>query len=360
MHKDPQAQATAVAERHHSLDLLRGLAAMGIAVYHFLAWEMGVVIESLGRFTVYFFFILSALTMMIVYAKKFADNITAEDAMRFYRNRIARLIPLLLAVAIFSLILDAVDGLEVKEVLMAFLTGTGLFGLQLPGYLSNTPNAWSLGIEGLFYIVFPVMALLANRANARQLVSATLFLVFGQQALLLLLGHTISDPDQLWDYYTTPLMFAPFFAIGFIIHYYGGEQRGINLLFALLFLAAMFTYSLAIPESLLKSPVSYLTLTLVTSAAVLFAYRSSLPVWLTGIASFLGNISYALYLTHWAVEPIVRRIARIAGLPLWAQFVVFIVAAVLVSAIVYRFFEKPARDFFRGDHGSSSKLGTLP
>jgi peptidoglycan/LPS O-acetylase OafA/YrhL len=55
------------AERNHGLDLLRGLAAFGIVVYHYLYMAHGIRVESLGTFGVYLFFMLSGLTMMLVY-----------------------------------------------------------------------------------------------------------------------------------------------------------------------------------------------------------------------------------------------------------------------------------------------------
>ena len=38
----------------------------------------------------------------------------------------------------------------------AFLSGSTLFGLQLPAMTSSVVAAWSLGIEAVFYMVFPI------------------------------------------------------------------------------------------------------------------------------------------------------------------------------------------------------------
>jgi peptidoglycan/LPS O-acetylase OafA/YrhL len=110
----------------------------------------------------------------------------------------------------------------------AFLTGSGLFALQLPGYLSNVVGAWSLGIEIAFYAVFPIVCLLANNARLRTLLIVVATLIVAQQALLLLLQRMATeDPTRFWHYYTTPLMFAPFFAAGIVVYRSRSSASGI-------------------------------------------------------------------------------------------------------------------------------------
>jgi len=64
-------------ERSHGLDLLWGLAALGIAVYHFLYVAHGIAVESLGTFGVYLFFVLSGVTMMLFYGSTFSSAIAS-------------------------------------------------------------------------------------------------------------------------------------------------------------------------------------------------------------------------------------------------------------------------------------------
>src|SRR5262249_54537957 len=92
--------------RHHALDLLRGLAAVGVSAYHF-TYSNGLDIQSLGTFGVYVFFVLSGLTMMLVYGGQFSKWIPEDDLITFYWNRIARIMPLLAAASLVSLLLAA-------------------------------------------------------------------------------------------------------------------------------------------------------------------------------------------------------------------------------------------------------------
>jgi len=93
-------------DRNHGLDLLRGLAALGVAVYHYLAWRHDFPINSLGTFAVYIFFILSGVTMMMVYGQAFQNGVMMDAAGSFYRNRVARLAPLLVVVGLVRLCVD--------------------------------------------------------------------------------------------------------------------------------------------------------------------------------------------------------------------------------------------------------------
>jgi ABC-type polysaccharide/polyol phosphate transport system ATPase subunit len=183
---------TRTGDRNHGLDLLRGLAALGIATFHFLA-DVGVDIQSLGTFGVYVFFVLSGLTMMLVYADRFSANINRDDLIGFFWNRFTRIVPLLAAAALVSFVVASADiGWNrhlAARALQSLLTGTGLFALHLPGYLSTVTGAWSLGIELAFYVVFPIVCLMVARARLAHLAVAIVVMVTAQQILLAILQH---------------------------------------------------------------------------------------------------------------------------------------------------------------------------
>lgn len=128
---------------------------------------------------------------------------------------------------------------------------------------------------------------------------------------------------------------------------------------AVLGLAAILCYSLAVPTDLMRDQVSYLVLTMACGAVIWAAWRSNLPTWLMPIATFLGDISYSLYLTHW----IANDVARVLKLPVSEQWALFTLAALVGSYLCYRFFEMPMRVWL----GSSpynperaSKTSTMP
>lgn len=335
--------------RIHSLDLLRGVCALGIATYHFVSWNLGIQIESLGGFGVYTFFVLSALTMTVVHSSDFTSEVTVEAAMDFYLRRIARILPLLLVAAGGALLFAAWqhDTSLLASLPSAILTGSGLFSLGPSGLLSNAVGAWSLGIELVFYMLFPIVVMFAQKMKLRDLLVVTGILVTSQQLYLLVLSGSdlaISEAGH-WSYYISPLTFSPFFALGILIAYIPIPSRWWNLPAAGLLLLVLFSYSSLVRGNLYEASIHYLILTAVCAGAVALAYRSPpVPRVLIAPAGFLGNISYALYLTHWFAEFIAD---RVSGGSIELKALIFIVLAPAMAYVLHRMVERPAAKWIK-------------
>jgi peptidoglycan/LPS O-acetylase OafA/YrhL len=322
-----------VTQRHLALDLVRGLAALCVAIYHWLAWHKAYEIQSLGTFTVYLFFVLSALTMAMVYGQSFEAGLSRDNVGRFFRNRVARLLPLLVIVAL------AWGALQLRDGSFSFgkalLTATGAFSLASPGLTSNAVGAWTLGIEFGFYLLVPILLLMLP--SARTLALLFVGILLAQQAFLL----TIAPLENHWTYYIAPLTFAPFFALGLIIYRLGGERTIWFLPATLLCMAAIGGFSLIWQADLFRTPVAHILLMGLCAVTIYAANRSSLPVATRPIAAFLGDISYALYLVH----PFTNMIANKLGLGMPA----FLIIAIGMAYLTFRFFERPLRDLIRGE-----------
>ena len=345
------ANLSRVETRHHALDLLRGIAALGIAAYHFLA-SQGVAIQSLGTFGVYVFFVLSGLTMMLVYGDRFSNVIAGNDVVFFVWNRISRIIPLLAAAALAGLVFAAPaigwNHHLAARALQSFLTGSGLFALHLPGYLSTVTGAWSLGIEMFFYLLFPVICLLTARARMGQLAITALMLVFAQQIVLAILQHWArEDFARFWHYYTTPLVFAPFFVFGIIAFRLRLERTHANLVACLICILAIATFSVLFTTSIFESHCAYLVLSAFAFMAVLLAYNSSTPHALVPVAAFLGNASYALYLTHPFCLSASQALSDAFGLGAILTAALFFSLSLGVAHCSFVFFEAPAQRYLR-------------
>lgn len=80
--------------RIYNLDYLRGLAAFGIMIYHYLTWSKGEYLSDtfLGKFGIYgvsIFYILSGLTLYYVYYEKM--NISKNELISYLKKRIFRI-----------------------------------------------------------------------------------------------------------------------------------------------------------------------------------------------------------------------------------------------------------------------------
>jgi len=80
--------------RIKNLDFLRGLASVGIMMYHFTSWSFGLLSATsfLGRVGIYgvsIFYVLSGLTLYAVYSNKL--DATYSGLKLFYTKRFYRI-----------------------------------------------------------------------------------------------------------------------------------------------------------------------------------------------------------------------------------------------------------------------------
>src|SRR5262245_60491552 len=103
--QDKSTMAAGGTDQHrlYNLDYLRGLAAFGIMLYHYLTWTLGIfpadtIVGRVGIYGVSTFYVLSGLTLYYVYYGKMKPS--AQDTAAFFKKRIFRIFPLLWLVTI--------------------------------------------------------------------------------------------------------------------------------------------------------------------------------------------------------------------------------------------------------------------
>ena len=337
--------------RHLGLDYLRGVCAICVVIYHFGLWEFSLESLSMGTFTVYMFFTLSSLTMILVYKEDLISSISFEFVARFMANRVARLIPLLFLVSSIMFAGKIVMGRNIYDTITQFIfTASALSGFHLPGFISIAVGSWSLGIEMVFYILFPIIGLLAIRCSTRNLVLVTIALIVMQQGII----HSIKDLDgaQHWYYYTTSAVFAPFFSMGFLISKISVEKRllffwmSFGLLIAICFFSSLFDLDV------FRHNPSHTCLTILAGLTVYFAFGAEVPKGLVKLARFLGDISYSLYLTHWFTYMSLIKLKATLDGGEYFMIALFPVFSVLLATLTFYFFERPCRDAIRHHMGT--------
>ncbi len=149
----------AVLRRHMpELDSIRGLAILGVVVYHglywardpspFTPWQRRILsLASVGQFGVDLFFVLSGflITGILLYTRKRPDYYV-----RFYYRRALRILPAyyltLLAICLFGLTSSVFFFMS----LIYCSNLAPLFGIAL-----SYPVLWSLAVEEHFYLIWP-------------------------------------------------------------------------------------------------------------------------------------------------------------------------------------------------------------
>ncbi len=291
-----------------------------------------------------YFFILSGFIMIIAYHKK--DKI---DYFEFYKNRFARIYPL-----------------YIVGLLLYFITRSDLFdwyklvlyslGIQtwIPGeaMILNFPG-WSISVEFLFYLLFP---LLYNHFYSKK--NKTIWVV---TIVLWLITQVFSNLYPISGVYEGPhtkshefLYYFPIWHLNeFLIGNLAGmffvknfKQKNYDVQVILIFLLILL--------SLMFVPLFYhngLMALLFVPAILLISGNNGKITKLFSMKplEYLGEISYAVYITHIPVLYLLREFLKVQGYQFNSNivFAIYVIVILITSALFYQCIEKPMRNLLR-------------
>jgi peptidoglycan/LPS O-acetylase OafA/YrhL len=137
-------------------DLLRGLCALAVCTYHLFYWMDIAALHTYGMYGVYLFFVLSGASLAYTYGEKISSaSFSFKD---FLLTRYSRLMPLFAALLVLELPWKLSQEPQTMEFLGKLLLNLLLmFGFYQPAAQSMLVGGWSLGIEAVFYLLFPMM-----------------------------------------------------------------------------------------------------------------------------------------------------------------------------------------------------------
>jgi exopolysaccharide production protein ExoZ len=333
--------------RLYNLDYLRGLAAFGIMIYHYLSWTLGkfsadTFMGRLGIYGVSIFYVLSGLTLYYVYYDKMKPS--KEDIVSFFKKRIFRIFPLLWLVTIIAVILTR----KSPDFYNLFLNLTGLFGfIKWDTYFSA--GVWSIGNELVFYVFFPFFILFIKKLKPLMLV-----LTFVLLGLYLYFAFVKLNPDltlsEQWKNYVNPLNQVFLFLGGFLIGFFFHNTKIKNsIIFPLIiFSFVAFTFYPASGDTInIVTGTNRLVFTFCCFLICFCFYKLTFkfPEFIHKPLTILGEASYSVYLLH----PIVWTFTGVAtGLfskyifyfPVSARLILSVLLTLIISFYVYQYFEK--------------------
>lgn len=342
--------------RVHGFDILRGLCAIGVACYHMLGWLQIGHPYNLGLYGVYVFFVLSGASLWIAYADKIAQGYPLAG---FYTVRFFRLAPLFwLAVILTPIIVGGNWDLDYLALNLSFL-----FGLGNPGQTSIVTGGWSIGIEFVFYLLFPLMLILARLPSVGLLAGVLLYLA--QMIFIAVQIKGQGDLDRNWVNYTQVMSFVFYFYAGMLV----GQSWSVRLnapgstwLNILLFVALAAclggTSGNVIDDSL--TGVRRYLLPLVCVGLVIISGRlfSSEKRWLVLLARLLGNSSYGVYLLHPLVfVKLMQQYPELSSTNPYQFLGIVLGVSAVLALLVERWLERPLRQLAKRRFKS---LGGLP
>ena len=349
----PGAEAPAAGSRVASLDLLRGLMALAVAFYHFTVFIpvfqtgrfMAYTAAKAGNYGVQGFFIISGFCFFYLYT---GDSFRGRGLWAFHVKRFLRIAPLYYVAVLANLIL----GLGMAHYATPRLVvenATLTFGLFQPNH-SLVLGGWSIGIEYVFYLAFPLLAWAAGKFRPFLGLSAlallalsmhyTLYVVpyasragdmnfhayveVGNHAFLFFLGGLVAQARQRWSWRLTGLSFGLLtgaLVLGFVLRYRNFYDH--------------FTVLQGFPR--------YYLAAICFGLVAVFAFRDLPPSPFRRAGVFLGDISYSVYLLHPFAQEALTHLAPKA-LPPSVAFVLGLGLTLGLAAVTHRWLERPAMD----------------
>ena len=293
------------------IDGLRAVAVLLVFAYHLNAFTVGHLSAWGGFIGVDVFFVISGFLISSVILREI-DNSTFS-LKEFYRRRIRRIIPALMAMMLLTAIgccyymLPTQLYVFAKSLLAATFSISNFYFLATSSYFSSNVDkpllhTWSLAVEEQFYILFPLFLLLLKRFFP------------GRFKTALVLVTTASFVLSVWTVHTSPtrafylpatraweLLLGAMLSIDLFPRVKSAIGR--NLLSAtglLAILACGFMYTGGIPFPGAAALVPCLGAAFIiaagqTGSSVVGRLLSLKPV------VFVGLISYSLYLWHWPI-----------------------------------------------------------
>jgi peptidoglycan/LPS O-acetylase OafA/YrhL len=360
---------SAARPRLRALTSLRFFAAFHVVIFHFQAMQIFFgpawfqKLSSIGYVGVTFFFVLSGFILVYTYAGR---PVILKD---FWRARFARIYPAyafsLLVTAPFFFFAVLTMNIPFFAWAKAHLKLASVLVLSLlqawvpQAALTWNAVAWSLSVEAFFYVLFPFLLLFLIRRAPPQLF--LIAVASWLSSLALSCFYVLVNPDRLsvvnadvlgafWlnALKFNPLARLPEFLLGMACGFLFLRSRKDSklalplVLVGIAALALVAYFSGVIPYAILHT-----ALLAPAFAAIVYGFALR-PKWGSILENrwlvLCGDASYSLYLLH---SMIIGMYFHNTTGQLRNQnpvgVLVFVLLAVTVSALVYRFIEEPAR-----------------
>lgn len=338
---------------------LRMVAVLLVVSDHLFGWPTG------GFIGVDVFFVISGflITGSLLHTYEKTNRISFSS---FYRRRIRRIVPaatlvlvvtMVAAYLVFNVARAKATGLD--AVAAFFFVSNWRFAIEGTDYFSSTAGVsplqhyWSLSVEEQFYFVWPAVILaiaviVAARSGSRRarlgLSAATMgVIVIG--SFIYAVMNTSSDPT--WAYFST---FARVWELGvgallaITLAYFERIPAWMRPIVAWVGLLAIVLGAFSISETGSGFPAPWAAVPVLGSALVIAAgvggSHRFLQVLTNRVSTYVGDISYSLYLWHWPVIVIL-------GVLIDTSVYYYVGALAFMFALAigsYTFFENPIRE----------------
>lgn len=336
------------------IDGLRAIAVLSVVVFHLSPGSL-----PGGFLGVDIFFVISGYLITSLIMKEIVSS-GGFDFLNFYRRRIRRLFPALIATITFCLLLGAFVYTPQRlmdvavESIFAILSTSNIYFWQVSGYFETVSeqrtllHTWSLSVEEQFYLLWPLSIFVAYRILGLRGPWLLLLVMFALSLFANIL-FTIKELNSFDDQFSAMFYLMPFrvyeLAIGAFGYWVSKRHsfQGWPIEFIAITAMLILAFYLSVGFEAVAFP-SYHGLIPCFAVLLLILARSSNFLSLSignRIMVWVGLISYSLYLVHWPVIVFYKYLA--ISDPSTIASVFLLLLMLVLAACSYYFVEKPFR-----------------
>lgn len=337
-------QYTVAKRKFHGIELLRGVLALLVALYHYLYY--GPITEqtpsadpaghwlAYGRFAVSAFFVISGYLIAI--------SASQSTALRFAVNRFARLWPSIAICATITFSAYFLTSAEPKGT-AEWLRSALLLPLIQPGKAIDS-SYWSISYELRFYVTIAILILFGLARRSMELITLIGLATLGM--------YSVTGNSMILSMLAFPHL--GFFGLGIVLHRIRFGE-GLGLLTGLMLAANLLAASCGaylnfervdMFDGFRSAPIVGLAISAAAMGVVVLAERVTLSGPAIPIALVSGAISYPFYLLHQDLGYLI--INRLDDFfPIWIAQLMAISGILLLSYAIYRVVEQPGVPFVR-------------
>ena len=293
-----------------------------------------------GWLGVYLFFIISGYLI--------TKNLEKDKVRIYYAKRILRIFPAYIFWFLFSLVFNDKNAIaKISNETFSFLVNMMCLQHLFPNSLlefNNLHVTWTLTIEVLWYMMAPLCIIYLHKNLLHAFIFFSVLSIIWLKLSALGITKQVLGADYCPGNYDVLfinnhfLALIPYFLIGSLIYKFNLETRIRDN--HLITITSLFIIIL-LPDKILSfmNPSPIMPLLLGCIVILFFKIQKS-----SVIISFLSNISYSFYLTHFFVLTIVHKMTQIN---FYSKALFAMCVTIIISFLSYMFIERPCVRFMR-------------